>query len=131
MAAVIVLDAGALIALFDSRDTHHDWALDVFVQTAGDELVMSTLTYAEVLVHPIRENRVNIFESSIEHLGVRFHPIDATDARRLADVRATSKLKMPDAVVLSTGLAESATIATTDEALSAAARKSGLKVLHP
>lgn len=131
MAGVVVLDAGALIALFDSTDAHHDWALDMFVETAGDELVMSTLTYAEVLVRPIREGRADVFESSIDGLGIELAAVDKANARPLAVLRAETNLKMPDAIVLATAAQNGSRLATTDNVLAKVARDRGLAVIHP
>ena len=131
MAGVVVLDAGALIALFDSKDSHHEWALKMFVDTAGDELVMSSLTYAEVLVRPLREGRADLFESSVGGLGISLASIEATDARPLAALRTETNLKMPDAVVLATAIHNDSHIATTDAGLAKVARERGLTVLHP
>jgi predicted nucleic acid-binding protein len=131
MAGVVVLDAGALIALFDSTDPHHPWALELFIKTAGDDLIMSTLTYAEVLVRPLREGRVEKFESSISGLGITLATVTVDDARQLAGIRVATNLKMPDAVILAVAEQNVGAIATTDASLARAASERGVTVYRP
>ena len=57
MASVIVLDAGALIALCDASDAHHRWARGMFIDTVGGDLSLFLLAYAEVLVHPTKAGK--------------------------------------------------------------------------
>lgn len=131
MAGVVVLDASALIALYDSKDAHHLWALEMFRDTLSFELMMPVLTYAEVLVHPIRANLRSRFEKSIRGLGISFSELLAEDTLRLAELRVETKLRMPDVVVLHQALKTSGSLATTDKGLALAARKLGLGVFQP
>lgn len=131
MAGLVVLDAGVIIALFNGDDLHHGWAKDMFVHTADQTLAISSLTYAEVLVHPTRAGRADVFESSIAGLKLEIRSVDPEDARRIALLRSTTALKMPDAVVLHLAASTGGTLATTDRALAETARKLSLGVLHP
>ena len=131
MAGLVVLDAGALIALFNGADSHHSWARDVFIRTTHRKLVMSSLTYAEVLVHPMRAGRADVFESSIAGLKLEIRPVNPEDGRRIASLRARTALKMPDAVVLQLAASTGATLATTDRALADGGKEMSLEVLHP
>jgi predicted nucleic acid-binding protein len=131
MAHVVVVDAGALIALFDDDDPHHKWAFGMFMRTLNQELVMPALTYAEVLVHPTRAGRADEFEQRIAGLKIGIRPLAPEDTTNLADLRATTSLRMPDVVVLQLVTSEQATLATTDKTLAKEARKKGLKVLQP
>ena len=131
MAYLVVVDAGALIALLDENDKHHRWAFGMFQSTLAFGLVMPALTYAEVLVHPTRSGQADTFEQNIAGLGLDIRPIFDTGTRSLAQIRAESSLKMPDAIVLQLALEEQATLATTDKALANEATKRGLKVLEP
>jgi predicted nucleic acid-binding protein len=131
MAHVVVVDAGALIALFDDHDPHHKWAFGMFMRTLNQELVMPALTYAEVLVHPTRAGRADEFEQRIAGLKIGIRPLAPEDTTNLADLRATTSLRMPDVVVLQLVTSEQATLATTDKTLAKEARKKGLKVLQP
>ncbi len=131
MAGLVVLDAGVLIALFDEKDVHHKWAREVFVATCHLKLLMSSLTYAEVLVHPTRAGRAEVFEKSIAGLKLDIHPVTANDSRLIARVRATTSLKMPDAVVLHLAQSAGATLATTDLGLVTVGREMALEILSP
>ena len=131
MAGVVVLDASALIALFDSNDPHHSWARGMFVDTIAASLVMSVLTYAEVLVHPTRVGKVEEFERNIDGLGIEIVTAGAEDASTLALLRASTSLKMPDAIVLHLAARLGASLATTDRGLAAEASHRGVTVFEP
>lgn len=131
MASVVILDASALIGLHDSADPHHDWALEVFRTTLDKNLAMAVLTYAEVLVHPTKAGNRNLFESNIRGLEIEILPLSESSAGVLADLRAKTRLKMPDVIVLHSAIETSGTIATSDKALALAANDLGLQVLAP
>lgn len=131
MANLVVLDASALIALASSKDPHHAWALEMFRETASFELQMNALTQAEVLVHPARAGKLEKFLKMIGDLGLEIAPLEAVDSSRLATIRATTNLKMPDAVVLHQAIKANASIATTDQKLAKVAKSKGLGVFSP
>lgn len=131
MASVVVLDAGALIALYDSTDKHHEWALSLFRETLGYEMWMSALTYAEVLVHPIRAQMADTFDKGVSGLNISIRSVHHVDARALASLRATTSLKMPNALVLHLAESEGASLATTDKVLGGAARARLITVFEP
>jgi predicted nucleic acid-binding protein len=95
----------------------------MFTDTVGDDLVMSALSFAEVLVHPIRAGQRDKFERSIKGLGIRLASFEPEDAGDLAELRWRSNLKMPDAVVLHQALKLKGSISTTDRGLAQQARK--------
>jgi predicted nucleic acid-binding protein len=131
MAGVVVLDAGALIALHSSRDPHHRWALSMFSETIAFDLAMNALTYAEVLVHPTKAGQQAKFEKSVGGLGIVVGAISEKDASAIAELRVKTNLKMPDAVVLHEAIKSGAAVATTDKLLAAHARKLSLGVFQP
>lgn len=131
MAGIVILDASALIALYKQGDVHHEWAREIFFQTAEDKFVMSTLSFTEALVHPQSTGTTEQFLANTRGLEVRFVPISEADCVPLASIRAETRLKMPDAVVLYTAIKESAIIATTDSGLAKTAAKFGVEVLSP
>jgi len=131
MAHIVVVDAGALIALFDDHHPHHEWAFGMFMRTLNQELVMPALTYAEVLVHPTRAGRADEFDQRIAGLKLGIRPLAPEDTTLLADLRATTSLRMPDVVVLQLTTSEQATLATTDKTLAKEARNRGLRALQP
>lgn len=131
MARVVVLDASVLIALHDFNDAHHAWALEMFFDTVDFQLAMSSLTFAEVLVHPIRAGKLDQFKSSISRLGLELRGICDTAGEDLALLRAETGLRMPDVAVLQLALSQDGALATTDTLLARKARGKGLPVFTP
>jgi predicted nucleic acid-binding protein len=131
LAGVIVLDASALISLASSKDAQHDWALKMFRDTAEFDLQMSSLTKAEVLVHPARAGQLEKFQKMLNALDLFIAPIESQDSASLAALRAKTSLKMPDIAVLHQALKAKGSIATTDEKLVTVAKKLGVGVFHP
>lgn len=131
MAGLVVLDAGALIALHDSDDAHHEWAMQLFRETIIFDLAMPVLTYAEALVHPTRAGRAKRFDANVQGLGVQLQPLEIHDGAELARLRVKTGLKMPDAAVLHLALKLKASIATTEKALAEEARKLSVGVFQP
>lgn len=131
MARIITLDASVLIALHSKQDQHHDWAVELFTELADFEWSMSALTFAEVLVHPIRAGIEDKFQLSLKNLNIVVSGLMPDGAGELAKVRANTGVKMPDAVVIHQALTSNAQIATTDQGLAKAASKLGIEVLQP
>ena len=120
MADLIVADASVLIGWLDDRDAHHGEAIDVLASV--DRFVVHPLTLAEVLVHPARGGREDDVVARLEAVGmvVSSRPFDPVSLARL---RATTRLKMPDCVVLACAHAHGLRVATFDDLLRAAAEK--------
>ena len=131
MAQLVVLDASAVIALASDTDPNHNWALEMFRDTAAFGLQMTALTQAEVLVHPARAGKLEKFLKLIGALGLEITPIEESDSSQIARIRSTTSLKMPDAVVLSQALKVAGFIATTDQKLAKVARENGVGVFSP
>lgn len=126
---MIVLDASVLIGLLNPRDAHYRSAIELLEHTSDEQWAASVLTVAEVLVRPVRSGREDAAADAITALGIEILPFPATDAVRLARVRARFALKMPDAVVLHTALDAAGALATFDDALASAARTAGIRAL--
>ena len=131
MARVITLDAGVLIAMLDGSDTHHDWATRLLIDHTEAQFVMSALTNAECLVRPAQAGVVQRFLDGIHGLDIDVVEVTETGALHLAQVRADTKLRMPDAAIIATALARASAVATTDRAVAEAARGQGLTVFGP
>lgn len=129
MAGVTVFDASALIALTMSSDTHHGEAVSMLSWAGDDELLISALTYAEVLVAPARRGMAKEFEQDIRHLGLAVAPVDPASAARFAEIRAKTTLSMPDCVALELAISKEANFLTFDEKLQKVAK--GLSVKCP
>lgn len=118
--AQVVLDAGVIIGLLDSDDSHHRSAVDFFQKVGSDEMVLPVSAYAECLVAPssVGISAVRKVDEALGDLGIRL--VDATPsiAKRAAMLRAKhqGKLRLPDALVVATALQlEADLIVTTDE----------------
>jgi predicted nucleic acid-binding protein len=128
---VIVLDAGALIALINERDAHHVWARELFTSTTGEEWVISSLNLAEVMVHPVRAGKAEEFMRGIEGLRLRVEGTQPAHATELARLRAETSLKMPDVIALHLASGLSASLATVDRRLAEKASEFGCEVHAP
>jgi predicted nucleic acid-binding protein len=123
---MIVLDASALIAFAKPSDAHHGAAVDAIAE-ATDALGAHPITVAEFLVHPARLGQGEpAYTKLTERLGL--HVLDAPGRRwpvHLASTRASSGLRMPDAVVLACATAVGGTVLTFGDRLTHAARTAG------
>ena len=121
---MIVLDAGVIIAAATRSDAHHRRAIELF-DDVGDDVTVNTVTLAEVLARPARDGRESAMLARLDSLGVTVTEMDPSAALRLARLRATTGLKLPDCCVLLTAEQIDGTIATFDDRLAAVAREHG------
>jgi predicted nucleic acid-binding protein len=129
VAGVIVLDASVLIAHFDANDVHHDRANEVLLSVAEDYLGASSLTLAEVLVGPVRAGRIERAAAALRQLDIRAIAVNEETPVRLATLRVTTSLKLPDCcVLLAAETTAAAGIATFDDRLAGAAGRLGFTV---
>jgi predicted nucleic acid-binding protein len=126
----VVLDANVLIAFSRPDHVFHGRARAA-IGAPSVVLIAHPVTLAEYLVHPARIGRTaEAFDWLVQRVGVE--PASDSDLGgaswpiTLAEVRAISGLKMPDAIVLATATAIKARIATYDGALLDAARSAGI-----
>lgn len=125
---MIVLDASVLIAHLYQQDAHHRAAEDLVRSAREQELGVSPLTLAEILVSPTRAGRLNSTERLLRDLGLTEVPLPQDAARRLARLRVECGLKLPDCCVLLAAEQLSAAVATFDAALMQAAQKREIPV---
>ncbi|MGH7922787.1 MAG: type II toxin-antitoxin system VapC family toxin [Candidatus Dormibacteraceae bacterium] len=131
MADVIVLDAGVLIAYLDGEDTHHRRAETLLTREIDDDFAANSLTLAEVLVVPARDGRREAVREALQDLELRELPFPAGTAVKLADLRASTNLKMPDCCVLLAAEDNHARVASFDDRLvKAAATRKLVTVRH-
>jgi predicted nucleic acid-binding protein len=125
---VIVVDASVLIAHLDASDVHHDRAGTLLLSAGDDSLAASPLTLAEVLVGPARVGLLDRATAALRQLEVTRVSL-ADDAHlRLAALRASTDLKLPDCCVLLAAEQAHAAVATFDVRLAATARELGFAV---
>ena len=126
---MIVLDANVLIALFDSSDAHHRRAEQLLDDHADEPMALSSLTLAEFLIRPTAAGRATQALTFIGNMGIVVAPVLGDDATHLAQVRAETGLKMPDAVALWLAVSSQAAVMTFDDHLGDVAQGLGVKVL--
>jgi predicted nucleic acid-binding protein len=127
---VIALDAGVLIAHLSPAGAHRETATRLLVDTADQGLVAHSLTVAEVLVGAARVGRAREMRDDLEALGVQVADRLDDDPLRLAELRASTGLRLPDCCVLLTAATScGATLATFDRALARVAAQHEIRVV--
>jgi len=126
---MIVLDANILIALFDPADAHHARAEYLLVNHADESLALSSLTLTEFLIRPTAAGLASQARTFIGNMGIIVSPVLGADTSHLAQVRAETGLKLPDAVVLWLAISSAATLMTLDDHLASVAQSLGVPVL--
>jgi predicted nucleic acid-binding protein len=116
-----VLDAGVVIAVLNADDSHHGPARQALqaVRERGDRLVVPASAYAEILVAPFRATPPadSAVDEFLDALPATVEPATREIARAAAQLRARhgKGLRLPDALVVATGIAlGSARVITTD-----------------
>lgn len=125
---MIVLDASVLIAHLESTDIHHARATQLLLSVVDEQLAASPLTLAEVLVGPARVNQLDRVQIALRDLGITTVPLADDAPARLAHLRATTRLRLPDCCVLLAAVTTAAVVATFDVKLAAAAEGLGLTI---
>ncbi len=120
---MITVDASVLIAHFKPLDAHHAAAIEFFEGTLSEELVIHPLTLAEVLVSAVKIGSAADMLTDIESLGLRSSVHEPGESLRLATLRVSTGLKMPDCCVLDCALMNDAALATFDDPLGRAAER--------
>ena len=123
---MIVVDASVLIAHLEPTDPHHERATRLLLAHQADEFAASVISLAEIYVGAARANRMADIERAIARLRVTAVSLPATAARRLAEIWATTNLKLPDCCVIHAAEQHHATVATFDSALADQARRLNL-----
>ena len=123
---MIVLDASVLVAYLDDEHVHHERAVGAL--DTDDDLALSTVTLAEVLVAPARLGQVDVVLQVLQDLQVDEVPLPEDAAVRLAHLRAETGVKLPDCCVLLATQPDSR-MATLDRRLRLAAEGLGLEVV--
>jgi predicted nucleic acid-binding protein len=112
---VALLDTSIVIATLNHDDALHEAASrSVRAERERSTLAISALTYAELLVGPIRAGGRAL--EVVEGFAAQVRIIDLSPeiARRAAAERVARGLKLPDAVIVATGLLHADVILTAD-----------------
>lgn len=126
---MMALDASVVIAHLSPHDVHHDEATDVLLGAPAGSMLLHALTLAEVLVGAVRVGRGAALRDDLDRAGITVAAGDVDQPLRVAELRVSSRLKLPDCCVLDIALRHRASLATFDDALAAEARRRGLVVV--
>lgn len=124
---MIVFDAGVLIAHLQSTDAFHQRVQEFMEENEEFDFGATALTVAECLVHATEAGRVTTALGIFERLMLVQFAIEPADAAGIAEIRARTGLRVPDALVLYTAERRGAELVTTDRALARAAAARGIK----
>lgn len=100
----VVLDSDAVIGFLDRDDALHDAADAAVRKFIDDPLVVSVVTYAEVMTgvrlgHHDDDQAAGFFRGLVSEI----LPVESVIAEKAADLRARYRtLQMPDALILAT-----------------------------
>ena len=123
MSHVTVLDASVLIAAMNPADAHHGQALALIRREAiTGTLIAHGLTIAESAVGAAAGGRLSQLRKAYDSIGIEVVPTDDDEPWRLAQLRATTRLPMPDCCVLDGAQSTGGRLATFDQRLATAAR---------
>ncbi|MDQ1631247.1 MAG: hypothetical protein QOC80_1219 [Frankiaceae bacterium] len=123
---MIVLDASVLIAYLDSDDALHADARALLEAAADEELVVSTITLAEVLVGPARQGVEQRVLAALQEIAAIAVPLPPSAATQLASLRIETGLKLPDCCVLLLAVHNHGRIASFDSRLNREASRLGI-----
>jgi predicted nucleic acid-binding protein len=127
---LIVLDASVLIAHLDAADAHHRRADELLHALSPEPLGASPITLAEVMVGPARAGKLNLAATTLALLDVAPVDLESDAPMRLAMLRASTGLKLPDCCVLLAAERSGGVLSTFDDRLAAAAEAHGYVVLR-
>jgi len=112
-----LLDSSIVIGALNRHDALHE-AASRAVRAERDRhaLAISALTYAEILVGPLRAGGRAV--AVVERFAAQVRIVDLSPdiARLAAELRAARGLKLPDAVIVATGLRLGADVILTADA---------------
>jgi predicted nucleic acid-binding protein len=114
---VALLDTSVVIAALNRDDALHEAAGEAPREERDRHaLAISALTYAEILVGPLRRGgrAVEVVERFARQ--VRIVDLSPGVARHAVELRAHRGLKLPDAVIVATGLRLGAAVILTADA---------------
>jgi predicted nucleic acid-binding protein len=101
-----LVDSSVVVGFLDPGDPHHEAATSAFSRAGPDDLAVSAITLAEVLVGAIRagDEPHRLVRGFFADAVARIEPVDEGIAAAAAALRAQGRrLRLPDALVIATG----------------------------
>lgn len=126
---MIVLDASVLTAHFEPVDEHHEKATALLYAHRSGGFAASVITLAEMFVGAARAGLIERAQMLVDRLDVQGVGLPADAGRRLGEIRASSRLRMPDCCVRYAAEQLMAAVATFDVKLADQAELFGLSVV--
>lgn len=118
---VVGLDTAPLIYFIEQNTTYLPMVRAFFQAMSQDEfqVVTSTLTLTEVLVHPLRTGNVELARNYRDILSDQENlitlPVSPIIAEIAAQIRAAKNLRTPDAIQIATAIQAGATFFLTND----------------
>lgn len=129
MSGQVVLDASVLIAALQPRDAHHAQARNLLrLGARGTTFIAHSLTLAESGVGAARNGHLAELRMQYRVLGIQLARADDEEPWRLAKLRASTRLPIPDCCVLDLAESTGSHLATFDEHLAGVARSRNVTV---
>jgi predicted nucleic acid-binding protein len=105
----LLLDTNVFIYFLDGQQPYYNVLVPLFrrVQSGSLSVMVSAVTEAELLVRPEREKDEGARErigDLLSENGIYVIGMDRRIARRAAAIRASTRLKLPDAIIVATAL---------------------------
>jgi hypothetical protein len=99
----VAVDSSALILFLEDHEPYAQLLVPL-LDAGGAEILISSVTVAEALVHPARLGAVTVLELARQAIlkipGAITIPLDNVSAVQTAIVRARTGLKLPDAAII-------------------------------
>jgi predicted nucleic acid-binding protein len=118
---VVGLDTAPLIYLIEQNEAYLRSVRAFFEAMSQGEfqVVTSTLTLTEVLVHPLRSGRLELAhqyrEILLDQENLSIVPVSVAIAEVASELRATQNLRTPDAIQIATAIQEDAAFFLTND----------------
>jgi predicted nucleic acid-binding protein len=118
---IVALDTSPLIYYIETNPNYIHLVDPFFdaVDRGEIQVVTSTISLVEVLVHPLRQGNVSLaqqYQTLLSNTrGFSVMPVSPTIAQAAAHIRATYNLKTPDAIQIATSLEVGASFFVTND----------------
>lgn len=119
---IIGLDTAPLIYFIEQNEAYLELVRAFFQALSRGEfqVITSTLTLTEVLVHPLRSGNAELAEQYrdiiLDQENLAIVPVSVEIAETAAQLRATQNLRTPDAIQIATAIQGGATFFLTNDA---------------